>query len=1301
MSTPIEYTLSLDTGPMQLSLRDLQSAVTLAERRLKDLDKTSEANAITAGRFVKGLRDVSITLASLRFVAMDIRDVFLGLPIAVAKTGAEFERMTKLMEGMSTQADATKRKLEGIANVRFIQNLAMAAPFDVRALTDSFVKMKAVGIDPTKGALQGLVDGVAKFGGNADVLKRASIALQQMAGKGTISMEELRQQLGEAMPNAIAIMAQSLGVGLEELTDRVGKGQVGAKQALERFFVTLQAVNRGAAAEMMTTTTGMFEQLKTQWELLKNEIGNAENTDGSTFMGEVKRGMQDVIDLMKSPDMRKLGLSLGEGMASGARMMTGAIESLIQNIETVKTGMLGLAAYMGIRGILVPSIDALKQKGAEWSAIYASNTNAIKAALTDQKIAVAQALNGHATLIEEGIAKDRAAAAQKAALRAAELADMRAYGAEAAAIEKRLQQVEDTGRLGGRFVSAANIAQMRADAAAWNQMADEKLRAVQKLNGEINTLNGTVVQNQGKLQEVAGKMRDAERATTGLGMAQKALQGTVAAGQVVWSMLGGWVGAITIALMAGIAAWEKWGDSAERAAQRALRAKMGVSTAEDLEKEGSRADMLRGKIKDEQDLLKGAYAQKVLASGDEKAIASLKARLNEYESELRASEGRIASMKKSLTAEAGRVELNVLTKDVQGRQQIVNQANTSEINSLRARHDEELKATKLQGDALRKFKQDQARELNDLLVRQNGRTVNLLDTQVKEQQRLLAAATAKAKGANAGTKEGQERLGQVDAHQQALDALQRQLEDARQQTSALERNRDEAFIFGNGKKKKDKSGSTGPVNTPMETALTKIRADNAALREELAALNDGVITLEEIKKKIDAQLDAKQQGGGFRYKIGGKEVDGTKEQLEQLKAAMLDKELQELGVKGLKKTSEDLRGLGEDYQRAMAVIADPSVTELGTSNLGKFLSYLQKVAPEIAATKEGLQRISGPAAALQYQANLDQQALQRASIDAAGFIQKSYDDRMSMEEQLFSTERQRIEARIAKREELYRRQYEATRGPLQAAADTMAEGTAKEVMYQRLARLDEEYNAGVVARARLSARELETPLQTLSRQWEDLTSQMRTSTSAWAQDGMNAFIDLATTGKGQFRDLTLSILKDLARIQLQKAAAGLLNIALGALTAGATATVGGAQGSTDFGTAGTSFTSPVDMSVPVATPFADGGIMTPFGDLPLKTYSNGGVANTPQLAVFGEGRMNEAYVPLPDGRTIPVTLSGGDGGPSVTISIVVHEASGGEQTSTQGQDPNAMWGNLATKVKNVVREEIMTQSRPGGILDRR
>ena len=71
--------------------------------------------------------------------------------------------------------------------------------------------------------------------------------------------------------------------------------------------------------------------------------------------------------------------------------------------------------------------------------------------------------------------------------------------------------------------------------------------------------------------------------------------------------------------------------------------------------------------------------------------------------------------------------------------------------------------------------------------------------------------------------------------------------------------------------------------------------------------------------------------------------------------------------------------------------------------------------------------------------------------------------------------------------------------------------------------------------------------------------------------------------------------------------------------------------------------------------FANGGIMTSTGPLPLNKYATGGIANRPQVALFGEGSTPEAYVPLPDGRRIPVAMQGGGGG---NITVHVNSATG-------------------------------------------
>lgn len=106
--------------------------------------------------------------------------------------------------------------------------------------------------------------------------------------------------------------------------------------------------------------------------------------------------------------------------------------------------------------------------------------------------------------------------------------------------------------------------------------------------------------------------------------------------------------------------------------------------------------------------------------------------------------------------------------------------------------------------------------------------------------------------------------------------------------------------------------------------------------------------------------------------------------------------------------------------------------------------------------------------------------------------------------------------------------------------------------------------------------------------------------------------------------------------------------------------------------------------------FAMGGIMTSRGSLPLKRYAGGGIATSPQLAMFGEGSRPEAYVPLPDGRSIPVTMRGGMEPGNIVVNV---DATG---TQVQGDQPNA--NKLGEVLGAAVRAELIRQKRPGGLL---
>ncbi|MCW8308393.1 phage tail length tape measure family protein [Acidiphilium sp. PA] len=109
--------------------------------------------------------------------------------------------------------------------------------------------------------------------------------------------------------------------------------------------------------------------------------------------------------------------------------------------------------------------------------------------------------------------------------------------------------------------------------------------------------------------------------------------------------------------------------------------------------------------------------------------------------------------------------------------------------------------------------------------------------------------------------------------------------------------------------------------------------------------------------------------------------------------------------------------------------------------------------------------------------------------------------------------------------------------------------------------------------------------------------------------------------------------------------------------------------------------------------FANGGIMTPMGPMPLHAYSSGGVASSPQVAMYGEGRMPEAYVPLPDGRSIPVSMKGGGGG-NHTFNINTHVHSDGTVTG----DPQNSAAGLHTAIRAAIQHEMIRQKRDGGLM---
>lgn len=123
-----------------------------------------------------------------------------------------------------------------------------------------------------EGDLQKIFESVTEastaLGLSSDEYSRTLLALQQMISKGKVSAEELRQQLGEALPGAFQLFAQAAGVSTAELDKMLERGEVGI-DVLGKFADVLHNKYEKGANEAAQGLQAELNRLTMSWEDFK------------------------------------------------------------------------------------------------------------------------------------------------------------------------------------------------------------------------------------------------------------------------------------------------------------------------------------------------------------------------------------------------------------------------------------------------------------------------------------------------------------------------------------------------------------------------------------------------------------------------------------------------------------------------------------------------------------------------------------------------------------------------------------------------------------------------------------------------------------------------------------------------------------------------------------------------------------------------------------------------------------------------------------------------------------------------
>ena len=1290
------------------------------------------------GGMFSGLRGNIFLLGEIGDAARTVTDIMFGWQKPIVEAAAEMERMRVMLRGLNKEKSNPGQAAAD--DMKYIVDMAQNAPFAMQALTDSFVKFRSAGLDPTDGSLKALVDSVARFGGDSELLKRAAVAVQQMSGKGVVSMEELRQQLGEAVPNAMQAMADAAGITMGELTKAVASGTVEAKQALSLMFVGLRAENENAAKDMMQTYTGALAQLQTSFTLFADRVGQA------GYLDSLSKGMKELASIMNSAEGISFANSLGSGLTTAIDGLRQLAQWLAKNQELVINLGKVVAAMVAFK-LMRAGIMGVVGAGSQMVSTFATMATAIQTPFNLGATAVTRfnraARMGLAPIpslifaIRGAITGLKGAFAGLTAFIAANPIGFVFTAAMTAVaglitymtmLRSETSKVVDEIRKIPEAMTAAKRAQMAEYKARLEQQITQKeqeLKSDEKVVYGPGMAGTTVKINHDERKRIENelnelrKKRDETNETIARGdlAVAKRLAKETAESQIEKILEENRDFAATF-VKARQEALEKiqkikddgsLSDDEKNKLLAPLRETVNKSYLEPAQKLvdslSSRKNATEKQIATLNDQL-----EKAKKEGNTEQIQKLQGSIRGYQEHLEvvAQELTQAEFKRDNAAKSGNGLVSI-NGDVLGLGTTDKAAQKALAQYMRNQMDSATyQRTLPDGTPMMDFEGKPIigpKQLKTQLNLQKASSASSLEKMSDEERAAAIAALTKAREQDAAAAE--------KAAQRSANASQRA---AKKEQAAQQK------LAAGYQKALDKAdqlmGQMGESSKATVSFDQSLRDTTKSLTDLANAVPNEFITQEMIDKAKKRLEDLKNATPEYREMFNRRNV-------EQMISTWAPEADSIISAGYTPSREEKVADFEDTYNRNLKALielrdkaSDPKVVAL----------YTKKINQLIAAGNTALIKETGTATqklALEYE-NLAEQ-IESTWTDLFSGLTDVLTDFVINGKMSFSSLSQSILKDITNMVvksqitlPLMNMLGMGTTAAGSSQSGNLLTGVASAVANQGV-RISNTVNGDKSVGE--ATKETSSSVTGLGQTTQQTTSAIGTATNAigsWvsglfnsteAKDAETKAVKDSIFSMQNLSSVTGALSAAFAMLGANASGSGNKWLNFGATVASGLVSVwagggfdglmSGSSGSTSGFNNLTSSAADGTNGIPAIPKFANGGIFGKDGVIPLRAYQKGGIANSPQLALFGEGDMNEAYVPLPDGRTIPVTLStdgmsgGGNVLSPVSIEINVHS----DGSTTESGDTESIWNNAAQRMKAIALETIAQEKRPGGSLN--
>ncbi|AYV36690.1 tape measure protein [Aeromonas veronii] len=325
----------LDTKNLAQEQQRLQRELTKSVAQTERLGREFRQGSQQAGGLQGAIGSLTGRLVAMAGTWFGIQTLTTQL-MAMFQTGDQAERLDVQLKAVMGSIAGGK---EASA---WIQDFAKNTPLQLSEVTQVFVRLKAFGIDPMAGAMQGIVDQAFKLGGGFEEVQGISLALGQAWAKQKLQGEEILQLIERGVP-VWQMLEQVTGRNTSELQKLSEAGKLG-RETISALMNEIAAQSRGAAADNMSLLSGLISNA--QDNLAKFYRMVAENGALTWLKNQLANLNAEFETMARDGRLQEWAKRLSDGFIT----MGETLKSLIQILYEWRTALAVLAqVWVGLK----------------------------------------------------------------------------------------------------------------------------------------------------------------------------------------------------------------------------------------------------------------------------------------------------------------------------------------------------------------------------------------------------------------------------------------------------------------------------------------------------------------------------------------------------------------------------------------------------------------------------------------------------------------------------------------------------------------------------------------------------------------------------------------------------------------------------------------------------------------------------------------------------------------------------------------------------------------------------------------